>query len=408
MGTNDNIEIRPKYQNLIPKLAKHEFEKLEASILAEGIREPLTIAVIPETNHGITTTARVLLDGHHRHAIAREHGLPFTTREIEFPDEDAAIIWMIDCQLGRRNIIHALDRVILLEKKRPILEKRAQERQRAGKAEGDLALETTQGGAKGKRTRRPTVTEQLAKEAGMGRTNYDACLNILARGIPALIKFVREGDMSISAAGTLLAHTPGRGIMNDDEHRAWQQQLVNNVGGTADAMQAVVRNINCKSRALDREYKMWEREAERERLQDEKYQADEERDEEEIAKWREAEEQEAPEEEQEAAPEVKEEEEQTEVAPEREEEEEEEQEAPPEQEEEETEQTATVTEIPRPPKSGRNIPEIVATIIDATRDILAARGLGISADGERVLGDAVEAWAIKYADRAYYRGKQAS
>ncbi|NLT23484.1 MAG: hypothetical protein GXX82_10590 [Syntrophorhabdus sp.] len=387
MGTNDNIEIRPKYQNLIPKLAKHEFEKLEASILAEGIREPLTIAVIPETNHGITTTARVLLDGHHRHAIAREHGLPFTTREIEFPDEDAAIIWMIDCQLGRRNIIHALDRVILLEKKRPILEKRAQERQRAGKAEGDLALETTQGGAKGKRTRRPTVTEQLAKEAGMGRTNYDACLNILARGIPALIKFVREGDMSISAAGTLLAHTPGRGIMNDDEHRAWQQQLVDNVGGTADAMQAVVRKVNCRARESDRECKMWEREAERERLQDEKYQVDEERDEEEIERWRE--EREAPHEEQTEPEEVEE----TEPPVVREEEEDEEQETrgPSEQERE-------VIEIHRKALRERQelVSGIVSGIVGAAESVLAARGLRMPLAAQEVLANVVEAWTIEH------------
>jgi len=387
MGTNDNIEIRPKYQNLIPKLAKHEFEKLEASILAEGIREPLTIAVIPETNHGITTTARVLLDGHHRHAIAREHGLPFTTREIEFPDEDAAIIWMIDCQLGRRNIIHALDRVILLEKKRPILEKRAQERQRAGKAEGDLALETTQGVAKGKRTRRPTVTEQLAKEAGMGRTNYDACLNILARGIPALIKFVREGDMSISAAGTLLAHTPGRGIMNDDEHRAWQQQLVDNVGGTADAMQAVVRKVNCRARESDRECKMWEREAERERLQDEKYQVDEERDEEEIERWRE--EREAPHEEQTEPEEVEE----TEPPVVREEEEDEEQETrgPSEQERE-------VIEIHRKALRERQelVSGIVSGIVGAAESVLAARGLRMPLAAQEVLANVVEAWTIEH------------
>ncbi len=62
-----NIEIRPKFQNLIPRLAAHELAKLETSIIAEGIREPLTIGVIEEVNvHGVTTTARVLVDGHHR------------------------------------------------------------------------------------------------------------------------------------------------------------------------------------------------------------------------------------------------------------------------------------------------------------------------------------------------------
>ncbi len=404
MGTNDNIEIRPKFQNLIPKLAKHELEKLEASILAEGIREPLTIAVFQETHvHSDTSTARVLVDGHHRHAIAIKHGLTFTTREIEFEDEDAALIWAIDNQLGRRNVIHPLDRVILLEKKRPILERQAQARQLAGKADdGDLALETTQG-SKGKkgRARRPTVTEQLAKEAGMGRNSYDACLLILTKGIPALVTFVRDGDLSITAAGKLLNHTPKkRGDMTDEEHRAWQQQLVDNVKGDPDAMQAVVRSINWEERDFRRGCEeFWAEEREKKRKEEE-YQAGEKQDEEDIEKWREELE----------ADTTPAEEEQTETA---EEEDREEQEASPGQEEETetdtgTEQTATVTEIPRPPRFGENIPEIVGDILAATRGILDGRGLGISVDGERVLYEIVEAWAIKYTHVAYCAEEQAS
>lgn len=386
IGT-DGMEIRPKFRDLIPKLAKHELEKLEASILQDGIREPLVVAVFPETKHGITTTARVLVDGHHRHAIATKHGLPFDTREIEFEDEDAALVWAIDNQLGRRNIIHPLDRVILLEKKRPILERQAQARQLTGKAEGDdgdLALETTQG-TKGKHTRRPTVTEQLAREAGMGRTTYDACLLILSKGIPALVKFVREGDLSITAAGKLLSHTPkqrGRRVdMTDEEHRAWQQQLVDNVKGHPDAMQAVVRGINWEERDFRRSSEKLREEEREKKREEEKYQAAEERDEEDIRKWREELEAETPAEEEQTGTVTAEEE--TETAEE-------------EETETETKQTATVTEIPRPPRPEENIQEIVDAIIDATWDILAARSLGILPGGDRELGDIVEAWVIEY------------
>jgi len=193
--------------------------------------------------------------------------------------------------------------------------------------------------------------------------------------------------MSISAAGTLLAHTPGRGIMNDDEHRAWQQQLVDNVGGTADAMQAVVRKVNCRARESDRECKMWEREAERERLQDEKYQVDEERDEEEIERWRE--EREAPHEEQTEPEEVEE----TEPPVVREEEEDEEQETrgPSEQERE-------VIEIHRKALRERQelVSGIVSGIVGAAESVLAARGLRMPLAAQEVLANVVEAWTIEH------------
>ncbi len=192
-------------------------------------------------------------------------------------------------QLGRRNIVHPLDRVILLEVKRPILERRAQERQLAGRADedADLALKSAQGTTSEKKGRRPTVTEQLAIEAGMARSTYDDCLLVLEKAIPALIKFVKEGEIKVTSAGKLLrSHPRGKCYMTDEEHRAWQQELVDNVSGDPDAVQAVVRNINRDARQYER-MRAREREEQTEtKRKEEEFQAQEERDEEEIAKWR--------------------------------------------------------------------------------------------------------------------------
>ncbi len=389
----ENIEIRPKFRNLIPKLAKHEFEKLEASIINEGVREPLTIGLFEETNvHGVEETARVLIDGHHRHEIAIKHGLSFTTREIEFKDEDAAIIWAIDNQIGRRNVLHPLDRVILLEKKRPIIEKRARERQLTGKSDdGDLAPQTEQGT---KKRRSPTVLEQLAKEAGIGRTSYDDCLLILSKGIPALVKFVREGDLSITGAAKLLRHTPpGKSGMTDEEHREWQQQLADNVKGDPDAMQAVVRKINWNNRDYERMRDRERAEEAEKKKKEEEFHLAEEHDEEEIAKWREElegveneEEQEANEAEEREAP--AEEEEQTE------------QEAVEEQEEEQASTSEReVTEIHQKIRQERRelVSNLVSAIVNATQGVLTARGLGMSHEGQEVLAASIEAWVIEHA-----------
>lgn len=371
---NDNIEIRPRFRDLIPRLAKHELDKLEASIMTEGIRDPLTVGTFAsEKKDG--TAPRVLIDGHHRHEIATKHGLPIPTREIEFEDEDAAIIWAIDTQIGRRNILHVLDRVILLEKKRPILEAQAQARQLAGKGE-DLAGKVPQGASK---KRHPTVTEQLAAELKISRNLYDDCLLIIAKGIPALLKFVREGKMSVTGAAKLLHHVPhGRASITDDEHQKWQQELVDNVRGDPDAMQAVVRNINRDKRQYERMREQDAREAAEAKKREEHNRAGEKRDAEEIAKWREEERE---------SNEVTPEEEEQEVAVVEEEERE---------EEEQTEQTATVTEFPRRNDRQEAMAKLVSAIVDAVQGVLDARGLGMSADGQEALAGLLEVWVIDH------------
>ena len=57
------MEIDNEFRNYIRPLSSEEFEKLEASILSEGIRDPLVI------------WQGILLDGYHRYKIAQEHGL---------------------------------------------------------------------------------------------------------------------------------------------------------------------------------------------------------------------------------------------------------------------------------------------------------------------------------------------
>ena len=84
--------IDKEFQSLIPQLSDTEFEQLEKNILAEGIRDALVIW------NGI------ILDGHNRFAIAQAHGLKYKTTDIELEGRDAAIIWIIHNQLGRRNL----------------------------------------------------------------------------------------------------------------------------------------------------------------------------------------------------------------------------------------------------------------------------------------------------------------
>ena len=86
------MEIDNEFRNYIRPLSSEEYDKLEASILSEGIRDPLVI------------WQGILLDGYHRYKIAQEHGLEYKTVEVELPDKEAAKEWIITNQLGRRNL----------------------------------------------------------------------------------------------------------------------------------------------------------------------------------------------------------------------------------------------------------------------------------------------------------------
>jgi ParB-like chromosome segregation protein Spo0J len=94
-----NLRIEPELRKYIRRLTADEQALLQASVAAEGVRDPL---VVWRFNGDY-----VLLDGHHRFEIAQRLGMPFEVREVELADLSAAKRWMIRNQLGRRNLTPA-------------------------------------------------------------------------------------------------------------------------------------------------------------------------------------------------------------------------------------------------------------------------------------------------------------
>lgn len=84
--------INPEFRDLVHPLSDTEFSQLEQNILADGIREPLCV------------WDGVLIDGHHRHKIAKKHDLPFKVKAMKFDNNDDVKLWMINNQLGKRNL----------------------------------------------------------------------------------------------------------------------------------------------------------------------------------------------------------------------------------------------------------------------------------------------------------------
>lgn len=86
------MKIKQEYKDLIPKLTIEEYKQLENNIIAEGCRDAIILV------------DDVIIDGHNRYEICTKNSIEFKTITKEFESEYAVINWIINNQLGRRNI----------------------------------------------------------------------------------------------------------------------------------------------------------------------------------------------------------------------------------------------------------------------------------------------------------------
>jgi hypothetical protein len=103
------ITILDELRDLIPPLQEEEINQLEKNILAEGCREALliwqTTTNVVEPASTETSALYVLVDGHNRYGICLRHKLNFKIHLISFNSLKEVRDYMIDNQLGRRNLI---------------------------------------------------------------------------------------------------------------------------------------------------------------------------------------------------------------------------------------------------------------------------------------------------------------
>ncbi len=88
--------IKEELKQFIPPLTKEEFAQLEDNLLVEGCRDPLVVWKKGEEY--------ILVDGHNRHRICTKHGIDFRIEEKSFGGLAEVKDWMINNQLGKRNL----------------------------------------------------------------------------------------------------------------------------------------------------------------------------------------------------------------------------------------------------------------------------------------------------------------
>lgn len=83
-------------EHIIP-LGEQELFQLEKSLIEEGCREPLTV-------WEKSSSQLILVDGHNRFKLCQKNGIVFKIRKVKFAGIEDAKLWMIDNQIGRRNL----------------------------------------------------------------------------------------------------------------------------------------------------------------------------------------------------------------------------------------------------------------------------------------------------------------
>jgi hypothetical protein len=98
------LNIDTEFSKLIPPLSEEEFRQLEQNIISEGCRDPLF------------TWKGFIVDGHNRFTICSQHGIHFKTKRLSFESKNDAILWILENQLGRRNLSDAMRIELAMQK----------------------------------------------------------------------------------------------------------------------------------------------------------------------------------------------------------------------------------------------------------------------------------------------------
>lgn len=202
-----DIVVNEELKAYIDPLTPQEHEALERSLLAEGCRDALVL------------WGNVLVDGHNRYGICRQHGLPFTTvQNPHFKSLEDVQLWMIDQHLGRRSLSD-FQRGVLALRKRDIVagrqtrhaevdaepEMAADQHSQSGEAPAGMEVLAAPSPASPVVIEPLATREALAKAARLSSTRLVQIEKIQKQGAPELVAAVKSGIVSLNAAAAVAA-----------------------------------------------------------------------------------------------------------------------------------------------------------------------------------------------------------
>jgi ParB family chromosome partitioning protein len=176
----NEIKIDPEFQSLIPAMSQDERQQLEANLIADGCREPLSL------------WEQTIVDGHNRHEICTRLSVPFETVQMSFDSRNDAVIWIIRNQFGRRNLPD-YERAKLALRLKPAIAEKAKEsyRENVGRPKESLQKSAPI---------KVDTRAELAKVAGVSHDTIAKVERIERAASPEVKQALTDSKVSINAA----------------------------------------------------------------------------------------------------------------------------------------------------------------------------------------------------------------
>ena len=174
------MKIDREFADLIPPLTEEEYKGLEQSILAEGCRDALVV------------WNDTLVDGHNRYRICTEHNIGYVTVTKDFEDRNAAMLWMMNNQLSRRNL-NDFQRVEIVRKCENAVRAKAEQRMLSTLKQNQY-IAVINLSERGERSR-----DTLGAMAKVSGSTYEHATAIIDKAPEAVTNAVRKNELSINA-----------------------------------------------------------------------------------------------------------------------------------------------------------------------------------------------------------------
>lgn len=183
----EDLIVDKEFEELLPVLTPEEFNRLEQSVLKNGMLDPIKVWEEPDTGKYI------IIDGHNRCKILKKNNISLNYWENykimyadELPTRDDVKRWMLEQQLGRRNLSEA-EKYEIVQKFKSVFEQKAKKNQSlGGKGSTNLPKVDTR--------------KEMAKATGVSEGTYRKMDVVMKSDNEDLKQKLREKKVSVDAA----------------------------------------------------------------------------------------------------------------------------------------------------------------------------------------------------------------
>lgn len=225
----EDLVVDREFEELLPVLTPEEFERLEKSVVKNGMLDPIKVWEEPDTGKYI------IIDGHNRCKILKKNNISLNYWENykimyadELPTRDDVKRWMLEQQLGRRNLSEA-EKYEIVQKFKNVFEQKAKKNQSlGGKGSANLPKVDTR--------------KEMAKATGVSEGTYRKMDIVMKSDNEDLKQKLREKKVSVDAAYKNVKSTDQKSITVKQQIDRLDKRI-NDIDKTIASLQAEKEEI---------------------------------------------------------------------------------------------------------------------------------------------------------------------